>query len=125
MRLGRQPMTSDPTTIALKAKTQNEKDEMAITVVSRWKGKHEDALPLAREVAPLVKKHGATAYRLGQCYSGPDTGQLFTVVMYPDWATYGRAMHALSEDASYRRILADASKIAELQDRSVIVFQDL
>jgi len=34
-------------------------------------------------------------------------------------------MHALSEDAQYQRIFAEASKIAELQDRSVIVTQDL
>ena len=98
---------------------------MAITVVSRWKGKQEDALPIAKEIAPLMKSQGATSVRLGYCHSGPYTGQIYAAIIFPDWATYGRAMQALSEDAQYQRIFAEASKIAELQDRSVIVTQDL
>jgi hypothetical protein len=98
---------------------------MAITVVSRWKGKQEDALPIAREAAPILKNHGATAFRLGYCHSGPYAGQIFTALIYPDGETYGRAMQALSEHAQYQRLLAEASKVAELQERSVIVTQDL
>ena len=98
---------------------------MPITVVSRWKGKLEDALPIAREVAPLLKTQGATAVRLGYCHSGEYTGQVYAAIIYPDWATYGRAMQALSGDAQYQRIFAEALKIADLQERSVIVTQDI
>jgi hypothetical protein len=61
----------------------------------------------------------------GYCHSGAYTGQISVVAMFPDWATYGRAMQALSEDAQSQRMLAEALKIAELQDRSLIVTQEL
>src|SRR6266705_168386 len=98
---------------------------MSITVVSRWKGKLEDALPIAKEIVPLFKNQGALSLRLGYCHSGEFTGQVYAAIIFPDWATYGRAMQALSEDAQYQRIFAEALKIADLQDRSVIVTQDL
>src|ERR1700751_5055697 len=98
---------------------------MAITTVSRWKGKLEDALPIAKEIAPLLKSQGATELRLGYCHSGQYTGQVYAAIIFSDWATYGRAMQALSEDPQYQRIYAEALKIADLQDRSVIVSQDI
>jgi hypothetical protein len=48
-----------------------------------------------------------------------------TATIFPDGATYGRAVQALSEDAQMQRIVAEASKVAELQERSVIITQDL
>jgi len=98
---------------------------MAITVVSRWKGKQEEALPIAKEAAPIFKNHGATAFRFGYCHSGPYAGQLFAAVIYPDGETYGRATQAMWEDPQSQRLLAEASKVAELQERSVIITQDL
>ena len=50
---------------------------MAMTVVTRLKGKQEDALPIAKEIAALLKAHGATAVRWGYCHSGPYAGQIF------------------------------------------------
>jgi hypothetical protein len=98
---------------------------MAITAVSRWKGKLEDALPIARQVAPLLKRQGATSIRVGYCHSGAYTGQIYAAIFFPDWAAYGRAMQALSEDAEYQRIFAEALKVAELEDRSVLVTQEV
>ena len=98
---------------------------MAITAVSRWKGNQDDASRIAREIAPILKRHGATAVRWGTCHAGAYAGQMFAAIIFPDWASYGRAMHALSEDANYQRIYAEAQKIAELQERSVLVTQEL
>jgi|SRR6516165_615843 len=98
---------------------------MAITVVTRLKGKQEDALPIAKEIAALLKAHGATAVRWGYCHSGPYAGQIFAATIYPDGASYGRAVQVLSEHAEFQRLVSEASKITELQDRSVIVTQDL
>jgi len=50
---------------------------------------------------------------------------MFAAIIFQDWATYGRAMHALSEDAAYQRLYAEALKSGELQERSVIVTQEL
>jgi hypothetical protein len=98
---------------------------MAIVVVSRWKASYEQALPIARQGAAIIKRHGATSFRIGPCHSGPDAGQIYTAVAYPDWASYGRAQQALSADAEWQRLYGEALKIGELQDRSVIVAEEL
>src|SRR5208282_6931177 len=98
---------------------------MPITVVTRGKAKPEDALPLAREVAPILKRHGATSVLFGYCHSGAYTGQISVVSAFPDWTTYGRAAQALSEDAEYQRLLAKALTVVELLDRSLIVTEVL
>ena len=96
---------------------------MAIVVVSRWKGPHD--LTLARQAGPLFKKHGAVSVRLGFCFSGQYTGQLIVAVAFPDWASYGRAMQAAIADPDYQRLLAEAAKTFELQDRSIFIGEEL
>ena len=98
---------------------------MAITTVSRWKANQEDASRIAREIAPILKRHGALSMRWGSCHAGAYAGQMFVAIAFPDWAAYGRAMHALSEDAAYQRLYAEALKIGELLERSVLVTQEL
>ncbi len=96
---------------------------MAIVVVSRWKGPND--LTLARQAGPLFKKHGAVSVRIGVCYSGQYTGQLIAAVAFPDWGAYGSGMQAAMADPDYQRLLAEASKTFELQDRSVFVGEDV
>ena len=98
---------------------------MTITAVSRWKGNQEETSRIAREIAPILKGHGAVSVRWGPCHAGAYAGQMFAAIVFPDWTTYGSAMHALSEDAAYQRLYAEALKIGELQKRSVIVTQEL
>jgi hypothetical protein len=98
---------------------------MAIVAVSRWKGNLEQALPIAKEVAPILKAHGAVSVRVGPCYSGPHAGQLFVAITYADWASFGRGQQALATDPQMQRLYAQASKTAELQDRMVIVAEDV
>ena len=49
---------------------------MAIVVISRWKGNYAQALPIARQAAAILKRHGASAARIGRCHSGPDAGHI-------------------------------------------------
>jgi hypothetical protein len=97
---------------------------MAIVSVSRWKGDPENT-GLAKEIAPILKKHGAVSVRLGYCTAGAYAGQTFGVLTFPDWASYGRAMQGLSEDPDYKRMLGQLSKTFELQERSLMVTEDL
>jgi hypothetical protein len=97
---------------------------MTITVVSRWKGDPKNT-QLAKEIAPVLKRHGAVSVRLGFCHVGAYAGETFGAVIFPDWATYGSAMHALWEDADYNRVIGELSKTFELQERSVLVTEDL
>jgi hypothetical protein len=98
---------------------------MAIVSVSRWKASAEQAQPLAREIAPIVKAAGARYFSCGPCYSGPDTGEFYVAITFPDWTAFGRAMQTLSADPQYQRIYSEALKVGELQDRSVIISEDL
>jgi hypothetical protein len=98
---------------------------MPIVAVSRWKGSADQALPIAREVAPILKKHGAISVRCGPCFAGPDAGQVYVAITFADWASFGRAQQALAIDAQMLKLYSDASKVAELQDRSIIVTEEL
>ena len=97
---------------------------MAVVQVSRWKGSFAN-IGVARDVAPLLKKHGATAVRVGNCTVGPYAGQVFTVLTFADWEAYGRAMQGLNSDPAYQRAYAEALKSFELQERSLMVVEDL
>jgi hypothetical protein len=98
---------------------------MTIVSVTRWKVSAEQAMPLARQGAPILKRHGATSVRVGPCYAGPDTGRFYVATTYPDWTAYGRALQAMAADAEWQRLLAEAMKTGELQDRSLIVAEEL
>ncbi len=98
---------------------------MAITVVSAFKIDHAQGMRLAGQATPHFKRQGATMVRFGTCYSGPRTGAISVIVTYPDWQTYGKALHALSEDHGYQALLAEVMKVGELLDRSIMVTQEL
>jgi hypothetical protein len=97
---------------------------MAIVAVSRWKGNYQD-LSLAKEIAPVLKRHGAVSVRIGNCYSGAYAGQVFGILPFADWESYGNAMQALTADAEYQRIYGELVKGFELQERFVSVVEDL
>jgi len=61
---------------------------MAITAVSRWKGNQEETSRIAREIAPILKRHGAVSVRWGPCHAGAYAGQMFAAIAFQDWATY-------------------------------------
>jgi hypothetical protein len=98
---------------------------MPVVIMSRWKGNMDQARPLARQVAVTLKEHGAVSVRLGPCYAGPHTGQVYVWVTFPDWATFGGAHQAFSADPNYARLFGEVSTIAEVQERSLIVAEDL
>jgi hypothetical protein len=50
---------------------------MAITTVSRWKGNQEETSRIAREIAPILKRHGAVSVRWGPCHAGAYAGEMF------------------------------------------------
>ena len=97
---------------------------MAVVVVSRWKGDPQN-MKIFREGAPNLKRHGAVSARVGQCWAGPYAGQIYWAITFPDWATFGRAQQALAADAQWQKLYGEALKIGELQDRSVIVAEEL
>jgi len=97
---------------------------MPVSILSRWTAKQEDVLRIGRKMKPIYEKHGAEM-RVGQIYTGPYAGQFLAAARFPDWETYGRAMHAMSTDAEYQSILAEAHQVGELHGRSIVVGLDL
>jgi hypothetical protein len=63
--------------------------------------------------------------RVGQIFTGPYTGQFLASARFPDWETCGKAMQAMSTDAEYQGILAEAHQVGELHGRSIVVSLDL
>ena len=98
---------------------------MAIVSVTRWKVGVDQAMPIAREGAPILKRHGATSVRVGPCHAGPDAGRFYVATTYPDWASYGRALQAMAADPQWQSIFTQALKAGEMQDRSIIVAEEL
>jgi hypothetical protein len=72
-----------------------------------------------------VKRHGAVSIRIGPCYSGPHAGQLYIAITFADWASFGRAQQALATDADFQGLYAEGLKAVELQERSLLVTEDL
>ena len=94
---------------------------MAVVVVSRWKGSYEQALPILREASPIMKEAGATSVVAGVCLAGPETDLIYTASTYPDLAAYERSRG----NASFRRVFAEFLKVVQVQDRSIIVGEEL
>ncbi len=97
---------------------------MAIVTVSRWKGSVQDT-QIAKEIAPILKRHGAVAVRLGICHAGAHAGQIFGIITFADWESYGKAMRALAADPEYQRVYAEVTKTFELQERTLSTVEDL
>lgn len=55
------------------------------------------------------------------CHTGPHTGQIYLLVTYPDWTTYGRAQQAIAADAEIQRLSAEVPKVAEFLERTIFV----
>ena len=99
---------------------------MPITVLSRWSSDNRDEMiRLAGKVKPIVEEHGAEYMRLGQSYSGPYAGQFVIAMRYADWETYGKAMQSMGNDPAFQDAYAEATKVAKLEGRGIIVGIDI
>jgi hypothetical protein len=97
---------------------------MPVSILSRWTAKQEDVVRIGRKVKSIYAKHGAEI-RVGQIFTGPYAGQFLAAARFPDWETCGKAMQAMSTDAEYQSILAEAHQVGELHGRSIVVGLDL
>jgi len=82
-------------------------------------------MQIAREAGAIVKQHGAVSVRMGTCYSGPHAGELYIAIGYADWAGFASTQQALAADQNFQRLYAEALKVVELQERSLLVTEDL
>jgi hypothetical protein len=97
---------------------------MPVSILSRWTAKQEDVLRIGRRAKSINEKNGGEM-RVAQIYTGPYTGQFMAAVRFPDWETYGKAMQAMSTDAEYQNLMAEAQQVGELHGRSILVSLDL
>ena len=96
---------------------------MAIVHIVRAKGPND--LSLAREAAPLLKKHGAVSVWIGYGFAGAYIGQVVAAVTFNDWGSYGRAMQSITADPEYQRLLGEMTKRFEVVDRSIVVGEEV
>jgi hypothetical protein len=98
---------------------------MAIETITRWIGSAGEALPVARKLAQILKSHGATSVRFGQCHAGPDSGHLYVAITFPDEASLSKAHYALSRHSEWRTLYGRALRTGKFSSRSMIVSQEL
>jgi hypothetical protein len=96
---------------------------MAIVHIVRAKGPND--LTLAREAAPLLKKHGALSVRIGYGFAGQYMGQVVAAVTFRDWESYGRAMQSITADPDYQRLMTELTKTFEIVDRSIVTGEEV
>jgi hypothetical protein len=56
---------------------------------------------------------------------GPLCGQIYWAITFPDWESYGKGVQALLADPEAQRIYGEITKNFELQERSVLMVEDL
>ena len=63
--------------------------------------------------------------RVGHCWVGPYAGQIYGAITFADWEAYGKSVQALLADPESQRIYGEITKAFELQERSVLMVEDL
>jgi len=96
---------------------------MAVIVVTHFKG-HRDFVPLVRQAAALLKRHGALSVRAGRVQAGPDAGEIVVATTVADWPTYGRFMQGITTDPEWRKVYGEFARNFELRARSVIAAEE-
>ncbi|HEY0419226.1 MAG TPA: NIPSNAP family protein [Acetobacteraceae bacterium] len=99
---------------------------MAVTVQTRWKGaKRADIERIGREAKLRMEACGAEHFGISLTHTGEHTGQWLVTVRYADWAAYAKAVEAIAADQRYQQLFAEASGIAEIMTRNVMIELDL
>lgn len=99
---------------------------MTVTQFTRFSGGKPDAMvAVARKAKAMQEKAGAEMFRVSRFHTGPWAGQWLVVGRYPDWATYGRAMQALTADPAWHAIMTEVTTIAKLEGRTLLTGVDL
>jgi len=53
-----------------------------------------------------------------QIHTGEHAGQWLVSIIYPDWATYGKATQSLAEDAEHTKLRDKFAESARMEDRT-------
>lgn len=92
--------------------------------VTRWTG-NAAGMPIAREAATNVKQ--TAAFRDGSAIvtAALTWDKAYTAITFTDWASFGRVQQALVADGNFQSVCARALKVVELQERSLLVTENL
>lgn len=99
---------------------------MPVVSVSRWKINPEHGSNLIREVAPILKQHGATRVAIARVHTGEHAGQSNIIVSYENWEKFGESLDSLRENTNYHRLYEEVRKNgAELQARNIASIEEI
>jgi len=98
---------------------------MTISGVSHYRGGTVDEIaPLAKALKAAYLKHGVD-YRLSRFQTGPNVGDWFVVVQYPDQTAYEKAQAAIGQDPECQRLFIEIAKFATRISREMVTDLDL
>jgi hypothetical protein len=100
---------------------------MTVSIVTRWSSPDaQKSTELAKKAKAIWIKNGALDVRLNQVHTGPFTGQYIFVTVFPDMATYAKALAATSSSGDIQKIVAANTKLgAVLLERGILIGVDL
>ncbi|MFO1162383.1 MAG: hypothetical protein U1E60_26345 [Reyranellaceae bacterium] len=100
---------------------------MTVTIVQRWTVSNiESATENCKRAQALWKRHGAQGFRLSQIFTGPNSGQYLTAMVFSDIATYARARASAFADPELQKITAQTKEEGSvMQEREILLGIDL
>jgi hypothetical protein len=99
---------------------------MPVTTLARWKGgKREDIMRLAKIGKAAYSKAGVESFSVKQIASGSHVREWLVVIIFHDWAHYGRVEDALRKDAEFEKGLAELMSFSQMTDREFAVDLEL
>ena len=100
---------------------------MTITIVQRWTVTDiASATENSKRARAFWRRHGAQDLRLSQIFTGPNTGQYLTAMVFADMAAYAKGRASAASDPELQQIVAQTTKEGtEMQEREILVGIDL
>ena len=98
---------------------------MTVSAISHYRGGTiEEVAPLAKALKAIYGKY-EVVYRLSRFQTGPNAGDWFVVVQYPDSATYATAQEGFAQDPEYQQVVTQIAKFAQRISRELVTDLDL
>jgi hypothetical protein len=88
-------------------------------------GNIEQAAPIARQIAAVLKRHGAASFRFGPCYAGGDAGKIYVGHHVSRLGDLWPGAASARGGCRVPKPFSEALKIGEMLDRSIILAEEL
>ena len=98
---------------------------MTLSAISHYRGGAIDEVaPLAKTLKAIYLKYGV-GYRLSRVQTGPNEGDWFALVTYPNATAFEEAQALFARDPELQQAFTEISRFAKRINRELLVNLDL